>query len=58
MSQKNVLERDRVYLASLESLDNGKIFTEAYNDLGTAIKCYRYFAGLKTYLGRPIVTFT
>ncbi len=40
------LERDRVYLASLESLDNGKPYNDAYMvDLGMAIKCYRYYAG-------------
>jgi len=40
------IERDRVYLASLESLDNGKPFGDAYMaDLNLAIKCYRYYAG-------------
>merc|ERR1712198_185550 len=39
-------ERDRVYLASLESLDNGKPFNDAYNiDLSLTIKCLRYYAG-------------
>ena len=42
----DLLERDREYLASLESLDNGKPFTDAFHvDLGLSIKCYRYFAG-------------
>lgn len=37
------MERDRVYLASLESLDNGKPFQDAFNiDLGLTIKCYRW----------------
>merc|ERR1719474_14636 len=40
------MERDRVYLASLESLDNGKPFNDAYNiDLSLTVKCYRYYAG-------------
>merc|ERR1712121_65337 len=40
------MERDRLFLASLESLDNGKPFNDAYNiDLGLTIKCIRYFAG-------------
>ncbi|KER19618.1 hypothetical protein T265_11661 [Opisthorchis viverrini] len=42
----DLIERDRVYLASLESLDNGKPFMEAYYaDLNFVIKCFRYFAG-------------
>merc|ERR1719500_593839 len=42
----DLMERDRLYLASLESLDNGKPFQDAYNiDLGLTIKCYRYYAG-------------
>jgi len=40
------IERDRVYLASLESLDNGKPFQDAFNiDLNLTIKCFRYYAG-------------
>ena len=39
----DLIERDREYLASLESLDNGKPFLDAFNiDLGLVIKCYRY----------------
>eukprot|EP00092_Neocalanus_flemingeri_P038790 GFUD01042233.1.p1 GENE.GFUD01042233.1~~GFUD01042233.1.p1 ORF type:complete len:493 (+),score=173.66 GFUD01042233.1:96-1574(+) len=42
----DLMERDRVYLASLESLDNGKPFNDAFNiDLSLSIKCYRYYAG-------------
>jgi len=42
----DLMERDRVYLASLETLDNGKIFSDSYGtDLGLTIKCYRYYAG-------------
>ena len=42
----DLLERDRVYLASLESLDNGKTYADAYNiDLAVAIATYRYYAG-------------
>ena len=40
----DLMERDRVYLASLESLDNGKPFQDAFNiDLSLTIKCLRYF---------------
>ena len=39
----DLMERDRVYLASLESLDNGKPFQDAFNiDLSLTIKCLRY----------------
>jgi len=42
----DLMERDRVYLASLESLDNGKPFNDAFNiDLSLTIKCIRYYAG-------------
>jgi len=42
----DLIERDQVYLASLESLDNGKPYKDAYNlDLGLTIRCYRYYAG-------------
>ncbi|KAM8962165.1 aldehyde dehydrogenase X, mitochondrial [Pelodytes ibericus] len=42
----NLIERDRVYLASLETLDNGKPFAASYTiDLDQAIKVYKYFAG-------------
>jgi len=42
----DLIERDRVYLASLESLDNGKTFSAAYAaDLGFSIRCYKYYAG-------------
>ncbi|XP_022701443.1 aldehyde dehydrogenase, mitochondrial-like [Varroa jacobsoni] len=42
----DLMERDRLYLASLETLDNGKPFSDAYNiDLELSIKCLRYYAG-------------
>lgn len=42
----DLIERDRSHLASLESLDNGKPFSLAYNvDLQLTINCYRYYAG-------------
>jgi len=42
----DLMERDRVYLASLESLDNGKPYQDAFNiDLSLTIKCLRYYAG-------------
>ncbi|KAF6767735.1 hypothetical protein AHF37_06703 [Paragonimus kellicotti] len=52
----DLIERDRVYLASLESLDNGKPFLDAYNaDLPLAIKCFRYYAGwADKYHGKTI----
>lgn len=42
----DLIERDRNYIASLETLDNGKPFRDAYYaDLDLSIKCYRYYAG-------------
>lgn len=35
----DLMERDRVYIASLETLDNGKPFNDAYNvDLELSIR--------------------
>ncbi|KAG6461768.1 hypothetical protein O3G_MSEX012842 [Manduca sexta] len=42
----DLIERDRVYLASLETLDNGKPYTAAYyGDLAAVVKNLRYYAG-------------
>ena len=42
----DLVERDRVYLASLETLDNGKPFNDSFNvDLELSIRCLRYYAG-------------
>jgi len=42
----DLMERDRIYLASLETLNNGKPYSAAYMaDLGLSIKCLRYYAG-------------
>jgi len=42
----DLIERDRIYLASLETLDNGKPFQVALAaDLDLTIKTYRYYAG-------------
>ncbi|XP_053392994.1 aldehyde dehydrogenase 1A1-like [Mercenaria mercenaria] len=42
----DLVERDRVYLASLETLDNGKPFRDAYTgDLSRTVDTFRYFAG-------------
>jgi len=42
----DLIERDRAYLAALETLDNGKPYHVAYNaDLDLVIKCIRYYAG-------------
>lgn len=43
----DLIERDRVKLATLETLDNGKPYTNAYlGDVVGATKILRYFAGL------------
>ena len=42
----DLIERDREYLARLETLDNGKPYKDSFNiDLPLTIKCYRYYAG-------------
>ena len=42
----DLIERDREYLARLETLDNGKPYKDSFNvDLSLTIKCYRYYAG-------------
>ncbi|KAJ0175231.1 hypothetical protein K1T71_009372 [Dendrolimus kikuchii] len=42
----DLIERDRTYLASLETLDNGKPFLAAYHgDLVAVVKNLRYYAG-------------
>ncbi|KDR23477.1 aldehyde dehydrogenase, mitochondrial [Zootermopsis nevadensis] len=42
----DLLVRDRIYLASLETLDNGKPYSAAYAfDIPAAVKTLRYYAG-------------
>nr|XP_033810805.1 aldehyde dehydrogenase, mitochondrial [Geotrypetes seraphini] len=42
----DLIERDKAYLATLETLDNGKPYTISYAvDLELVVKCLRYFAG-------------
>lgn len=42
----DAIERDREYLARLDSMDNGKPLGDALNiDLGLVVKCFRYYAG-------------
>uniref|UniRef100_A0A8D1GLP4 aldehyde dehydrogenase (NAD(+)) n=1 Tax=Sus scrofa TaxID=9823 RepID=A0A8D1GLP4_PIG len=42
----DLIERDRTYLAALETLDNGKPYVISYLvDLDMVLKCLRYYAG-------------
>jgi len=41
----DLVERDAAYLASLETLDNGKPYTMAYMDTMFGLKVLRYYAG-------------
>nr|AGN03871.1 retinol dehydrogenase 2 [Aurelia aurita] len=42
----DLMERDREYLAKLETLDNGKPYSDSFGtDLALTIKCYRYYGG-------------
>lgn len=52
----DLIERDRAYLASLETLDNGKPYTMSYAvDLELVLKCLRYYAGwADKYHGKTI----
>ncbi|XP_038675733.1 aldehyde dehydrogenase, mitochondrial-like [Scyliorhinus canicula] len=52
----DLIERDRAYLASLETLDNGKPYHIAFMaDLNLVIKCLRYYAGwADKYHGKTI----
>lgn len=40
-----LMERDQQYLASLDTLDNGKPYTESLGDVEYSIKTLRYYAG-------------
>jgi aldehyde dehydrogenase (NAD+) len=52
----DLIERDRNYLASLETLDSGKPFGATFAvDLDLVIKCYRYHAGWATKNGGKVV---
>lgn len=41
----DLLERDTDYLASLETLDNGKPYADSLGDIGASVGCFRYYAG-------------
>ncbi|OXU22283.1 hypothetical protein TSAR_006021 [Trichomalopsis sarcophagae] len=41
----DLMERDIDYLASIETLDNGKTFADSKGDISASIECLRYYAG-------------
>lgn len=41
----HLIERDTAYIASLESLDNGKPINEALLDVKNSVDSLRYYAG-------------
>ena len=52
----DLIERDILYLASLECKDNGKVFTAAYEgDLPTAIAGLRFYAGAADKIGGSVL---
>jgi len=54
----DLMERDTVYLASLESLDNGKPYTfSLFGDIPGAIATFRYYAGWADKLTGKTVNF-
>lgn len=41
----DLVERDAIQLANLESLDNGKTYADSLLDVGYAVSVFRYYAG-------------
>jgi len=41
----DLIEQNREYIASLETLDNGKTYDNALGDVDFSVMCLRYFAG-------------
>ena len=39
------MERDAVVLAGLDTMDNGKPYAVAVEDVQSSVDCFRYFAG-------------
>ena len=55
----DLLERDAVLLASLETLDNGKPYVMSMMaDVALSVKCYRYFAGWADKNHGKVITFS
>ncbi|XP_054711886.1 aldehyde dehydrogenase, mitochondrial-like [Uloborus diversus] len=53
----DLIERDRNYLASLETLDNGKPFLDSYHvDLDLVLKVFRYYAGFADKISGKTLT--
>lgn len=52
----DLIERDKVYLASLECSNNGKLFRSAMEfDIPTSIDCVRFFAGAADKVGGSVL---
>ncbi|KAI4494791.1 hypothetical protein M0804_000992 [Polistes exclamans] len=41
----DLVQRDLEYIATLETMDNGKTYVDAYNDIKYSIEVFRYYAG-------------
>lgn len=41
----DLIERDAAYLASIETLDNGKPYSDSLFDMSCAVDVFRYYAG-------------
>nr|CAD7400948.1 unnamed protein product [Timema cristinae] len=61
----SLIERDIEYLANLESLDNGKAYSDSLFDINCAIDTFRYYAGWADKIhgntipvDGPLLTFT
>lgn len=51
----DLIERDIAYLASLESLNNGKPFNDAVGDMYAAIKIIKFYAGAADKIGGQVM---
>ncbi|EDO45538.1 predicted protein [Nematostella vectensis] len=40
-----LIDRDIAYLASLETIDSGKLFSDSVGDMQSSANCFRYYAG-------------
>lgn len=51
----DLIERDATYLATLESLNNGKLIKSSLDDVGTAVACLRFYAGAADKVGGSLL---
>lgn len=53
----DLIDKHKNHLANLESLDNGKPFSDSYSDVGMAVATLQYYAGFADKIhGKTIPT--